>query len=1256
MDVETATAFGPYVPHLAAQWWASGPERRHRVIDGSLAGIDISGFTALSERLAVRGKLGAEELILAISRCYEGLIDVAALRGGDVLKFRGDALLVFFDGDDHEARAAAATLEMQQLIATAGRSTSSVGPVELRMAAGIRSGPCHFFLVGSGHRELIVTGPAASDTLRLEDLAEAGEVLVSARTAQALPAGSVAAERNGAFLLRHDLALDPAAVDDRQGDFVAGPELVPEPLRAVLAEEAVEAEHRQAAVAFVKFTGTDALVADLEHAKRLLAELGDVVGDTVAELGVTWLESDIDLDGGKIYLVSGAPVSAGRDEERLLRAVRTIVDAGVGPPISAGVNRGPVFAGAIGSPLRRTYAVMGDTVNTAARLAARGKPGQVLASADVLKRSRARFEAKPQPFLVKGKERPINAFWLGALLETHVDEAAPLTLVGRDDELAMLREAIEDARRRTSRLVELIGEPGIGKSRLVEELRTTAMGFQQLSARCEEYESSTPFFVFRSLLRPLAGITQEMSGHEAGDLLVPWVQDVMPDLAPWLPLLAIPFDAEVPSTEESDEVDPSLRQHRLHEVLERFLERMLMMPTLLVFEDAHWMDDASEFFLKHLTRREAPRPWLVCVTRRPGREGLVRDGNGMSIRLKPLDDHAAATLALAAAGDAPLPHDVLAELTARAGGNPLFVRELVAAGADSVLNELPETIEKVITARIDTLDPVDRLLLRCASVIGSSCDLELLTDVVAREIGEAAELERWRRLDEFIAWEDTTRLRFRHDLFRDVSYGGLSFARRRQLHRLVGEALEERAGEAGEEVAELLSRHFLEAGEHDKAWGYGVVAGDRARAKYANVDAAEFYERALTASAFLTPDPLEVARIHEELGDVCELAARYERAQLAYADARLLVEDDFVGSTRLRRKEGMLLERLGRYDDALTWFSGALAQIEGAELGREGEAQRAELEVEYATILYRRGRFQESFRWSEQAVDHSRGSGDRSALAHAYRLLDLADRALGGHDTSYLELALPIYEEIGDLVGKAIVLNNLGVRAHFAGRWDEAVAYYDASGQAQRTAGDVVRGASGLNNEAEILLDQGHLDRAREMFDEALRVYRASAYTFGAGVVMTNLARLAARESGFEEAHRLFDEAFTELESIGADSFILDANARRAECLVFEGRYAEALELATRALERARELDEHATRAPLLERLIGYALAQARRPDEARPHFDESLRAAERASAEYELALTMRALADTGASEYRGLAEVVFDRLGVISTPYVPLP
>ena len=1239
--------FAPYLPLLVREWDAVAPGAHLRALEGSLVSVDITGFTALSERLAFKGKLGAEELILTISRCYEGLIAISLARGGDVLKFRGDALLLFFGGDEHETRACRAAIEMHELIADIGRATSSVGPVDLGMHVGVNSGRCHFFLVGATHRELVVAGPAASETLRLEDLAHEGEALVSLRTAEALPPGSVGGERDGARLLRLDADL-PDAVSPiaHHHEAVDLPSLVPLPLRPTLASGSVEAEHRNATAAFVKFSGTDALVADEREATEQIAALGTVVGQAADEFGITWLESDIDYDGGKVYLVAGAPSSAGGDEERMLRAVRAIVDAGVGPPVAVGVNRGPVFAGEIGSDARRTYAVMGDTVNTAARLVSRAQPGRILASSDVLKRSRKRFDVEPEPFLVKGKERAINAYWVGAPREDAEEGYESLPLVGRDAEVELLRAAIDDARRRVPRVVELVGDPGIGKSRLVEELRRQAVGFQQLEAHSEEHESATPFFAFRSLLRPLAGITPEMHATEAGELLDPWVRAVMPDLAPWLPLLAIPFDATVPPTDETDEIDQDFRRRRLHEVLDQFLTRMLLMPTLFVFEDVHWMDDASRFFLRHLASQPTPRPWLVCATRRREAEALT----DAPVELAPLQARASAELAVAAAGDLPLSPDALERLAARSGGNPLFVRELVLAGGD--VDELPETVETVITSRIDRLDPVDRALLRCAAVVGSSFDLDLLSEVLASDVAEAADLSHWEHLDEFVVWEGGGQLRFRHDLFRSVGYEGLSYRRRRNLHARVGEALERRAGDAGDELAEVLSLHFLEAGEFDKAWAYAVVAGDRARDKFANVDAAELYERALAAAGKATADPEEVSRVFEALGDVCELAARWEKAAAAYESAARLVPDDTLVSTRLMRKQGLLRDRRGNYEEALGWYAGALWALARDDLGRAGISCRAEVELAAAGARHRQGRFRDVVRLSRRAARHAEQSGNRRALAHAYWLLDIAHTRLGRPDPSFRERALPIYEELDDLHGKAKLLNNAANEAHLSGRWDEALTAYGESRDLGRRAGDVIHVAMVDNNQGDVLTDQGRYAEAEELFTEALRVWRAAGYPVGVAVATCNLARTAARLRRFEEAHRLLDDAAAQLDEIGSD-LALDARVRKAECLVLEGRHAEARELATELRERApRESIERVQ----LERTLGYALHQARRPDEARGHLEESLCLARELELEYEIALSMRALADTGAPEYDGLADEIFERLGVIATPQVPLP
>ncbi len=570
MDAQRDGPLEPYLPRLVRDWAARTPAEPWREVDGSLVSVDLSGFTALAERLQAKGRAGAEELVLAISGVFEGLIGIANRRGGDVLKFRGDALLILFSADAHAERACRAASEMQWFIEQTGETMSSVGEVKLRMSTGIYTGTCHFFLVETSHRELMVAGPAATATIRLEDEAEAGEVLVSPATAAAVGPEWLAGERGGAALLVLDREPDAAAppVAEESDEQAAFPDLepfVPVALRSHLRLEAGEAEHRQVTAAFLKFTGVEALLVQggPQALSESLSSLGALVGDATSELGVTWLESDIDVDGGKIYLAAGAPSSTGADEERMLRALRAALDSDSSLTLRAGVHRGPVFAGDIGASDRRSYAVMGDTVNLAARLAARAEPGQILATAEVLERSQTRFETQPQPFLVKGKERAVTAYSVGEVTGVAEEERAQeLAIVGRESELAELAAAVAAARLRQGQVAELVGEPGIGKSRLVDELKTMAVGFTQLVARCDQYGMSVPYLPFRALLRPLAGITEAESAAEAGERLKPWVEAVMPDFAPWLPLLAIPFDAEVPMTPETEEIEPAFRRER----------------------------------------------------------------------------------------------------------------------------------------------------------------------------------------------------------------------------------------------------------------------------------------------------------------------------------------------------------------------------------------------------------------------------------------------------------------------------------------------------------------------------------------------------------------------------------------------------------------------------------------------------------------------------------------------------------------------
>ncbi len=1247
----------PYLPRLVVEWpggGAPGPLE----FEGTLVSLDLSGFTRLSERLQAKGRAGAEELVLAVSGVFEGLIGIAERRGGDVLKFRGDALLLLFREDGHELRACRAASDMQWLIGQTGETMSSVGPVTLRMSTGIYSGPCHFFLVESTHRELIVAGPASTATIELESEAEAGEILVSERTAAALEPGWVGEARGHGRILRSLDELDshlgatapPAPVEADLHLFV------PEPLRSHLVLEAGEAEHRHVTAAFLKFVGVDEAIAtegaDAVHAR--LTDLAGLVGAEARSLGLTWLESDIDAGGGKLYLVGGAPSSTGADEERMLRALRAIVGGYEGFAVRAGVNRGPAFCGDIGAESRRTYAVMGDTVNLAARLTARAEPGSLLATADVLERARTSYEATGHPFFFKGKERPITAYRVGEALGEKADEPqVELPFVGRDDELATLALAVAAARTRTQQVVELVGDPGIGKSRLVEELRRQALGFTQLVGRCDQYSSASPYSVFRDVLRSLVGLTPDQDAREAGVHLEQWIAAVLPELAPLAPLVAVAFDAEIPPTPETERLEPQFRRERLHESVSTLLTRVLMMPTLLVLEDAHWIDDASRELALALTRADEPRPLLLCITRRP--QGGTFAGEGVAgharLELAPIAAGAARSLVLAAAGDVAVADDVLAALVDRAGGNPLFVRELVSSlGGAGDVDSLPDTVETLILTRMDTLAPEDRFLLRNASVLGVRFELELLARIVAAELPDADDPARWDALSEFVSWEGGGSVRFLHDLFRAVAYEGLSFARRREIHGRVAAALEERAGDTPAEVADLLSLHYHHAGEHGKAWTYSVLAGRRAQERFANVDAVELYERALEVSAEAGAGAEEIAVVAESLGDVAELSARYEQAEAAYARARSAVPEDRISQSHLFRKEGVVQERRGLYPDALALYERALDVLDGAENAVEVIRSRADVELASAGVKYRQGQFAEATAWAARAAASAEAGHDRARLAHAYYLSHIAAVSDGRRDPEHRDAALAILDEVGDLARLTNLQNNIGIEAYLEGRWDEAIEWYRRSGDSAARVGDVVNVARSYNNGAEILSDRGLLAEARSRLEEALRIWRAADYPIGVAVATANLGRALARSGAFEEAHRLIEDALVRFVALGAEGFIRETRARLAECLVLEGRGAEALEVLGPLLE------EDSPELAVAERLAGYAILQSRAGlGAARPHFERSLSVARASNLAYEEALTLRALAETSGTE-EGDGAPILAGLGVVSIPSVPVP
>jgi class 3 adenylate cyclase/tetratricopeptide (TPR) repeat protein len=1256
-----------YLPPLLATW-DEGPGGRHRVVNGTVAFVDISGFTKLSEKLATHGKIGAEALTETIDRCFVELLGLASENGGQLIKFGGDALLLLFTGDDQAVRACRAVVEMRRALRDVGRQRVLDHRVVLRMSVGVHSGDFDFFLVGQSHRELMVTGPAATMTVMMEATAEAGEILVSEATAGLLPPESLGERKGEGTLLRRapGAAADGSPVA-RWPESVGSIDLgryLPVAVRRALSAGIRLSEHRRAVVAFVHYDGTDSLLESrgAPEAALVLEDFVAAVQAAADRHDVAFLSSDIDRDGGKIILTSGVPVAAEDAEDRMLRTVREIVDATHGPlAVRVGVHRAPLFVGEIGPPERRSFTVMGDGVNLAARVMAKAREGQILCTEEVLERTGLSVEADAlAPFMVKGKAKAVTAFSLGAIGEASEPmafTAAPF--VGRDDELELLGRALEQARGGRKAVVEVVGEPGMGKTRLVGEMGATAVGFRRIEMVSEPYDVTTPFRAARLLLRHVLGVDSSGDPEVAVTELTAAVRRIAPGLLPRLPLLGLVLGLPIPETPETSELEDRFRRPLMASTLAELLAGQLTGPTLFVFEDAHFMDDMSAELLAPLVTGDGAEPWVVVVSRRDTEGGLeVSEESGLRIRLGALPDDDATDLVDRMAAEAPLPRHTVAALTERSGGNPLFLIGIVSAAlAGTDVDELPDSVEAVVAARIDQLPIQDRYLLRRASVLGRSFPVYLLDAV----IDEPLDGDLPQRLARFLVWEDGM-IRFTHALLRETSYDGLPYRLRRELHARAGDAILGASGTDPEKHAGLVSLHFLHAQRYPEAHRFALVAAQRATEVFADVESVGFYERALEAARHLDHlGSTDHAALYESLADARYRVGLYGPAEVAYRRARRLRGGDPVAEARVLLKLGRLQGWLDCYSRALRWIARALRTLDGVA-GEDAARQRAHVLAWYGRFCQEEGRHRRAMQWCERAVAEATEVDEKEALANALKVLDWARMDLGLlHDPSDWHRALALFEDIGDSPSVASMLNMLGGFAYWRGQWTEALDLYRQAQETVHRTGNAVMDAFCRNNIAEIALDQGRLDESERLFHEALNIWRAAEYRSVVASTTCNLARLAAARGAYDEALREFAAAESLADHVGGQAEMREIRARMAECLLLAGDHDAALEMAEGCLEQLRTSDGVPPQKPLLERIRGVVLFTRGAVDDARFALEGSLEAARVRDAGYEEALTLRVLADVGrgggdADDVRRRSDEILARLGVEWVPpVVPL-
>ena len=545
---------------------------------------------------------------------------------------------------------------------------------------------------------------------------------------------------------------------------------------------------------------------------------------------------------------------------------------GVQVRFRVGLNTGPVVVGTVTDDLQMDFTAIGDTVNLAARMQQVAEPGSVFISESTHRIVGDHFDCEPLGELaVKGKAQPVAA-WLVVRerpVRTRLEVAAERGLtrfVGRVQELAALEEFLKMARQGAGQVLLVSGEAGIGKSRLLFELRRRLHGqdVTWIEGHCISYLTNSPYLPVVDLLKNAFGIRDEDSDAEvvAGvDEAVSRWQEPARGAAPYLKyvLSVDPGDDAVAA------MDPRERRVGVFEALRTFLVQLsARRPVLAVVEDLHWADEISQQALASLTEIVPSTPVLLVLTSRPGNGYLFAERAGLThVVLRQLGNDESTALTEDLLPGASLPPELQRLITAKAEGNPFYLEEVTKTLLETdVLARtngsyrlqrpiedihIPETIQEVILSRIDRLEAEAKRAIQLASVIGREFRIQLLdriSDLQARLSQLVVELTALEFIYQKALFPELAYI-FKHALTHEVSYSTLLTDRRRVLHRLVGAAIEELYSDRLAEHYEILAHHYDQGHDWYKALDYLTKAGDKAANAYANQDALRFYARAL---------------------------------------------------------------------------------------------------------------------------------------------------------------------------------------------------------------------------------------------------------------------------------------------------------------------------------------------------------------------------------------------------------------------------
>lgn len=807
----------------------------------------------------------------------------------------------------------------------------------------------------------------------------------------------------------------------------------------------LEGERKQVTVLFADVSGFTALSEKLdpEDVRALMNKCFEIIIEEVHRYEGTINQ----FAGDGVMALFGAPVALEDHPYRAVNAALAIQkglktygealkkESGIDLRMRIGLNTGLVVVGSIGNDLRMDYTAIGDTVNLASRLQNLADPGKILISENTQKPVSGYFLTRPLGEVqVKGKSEPIKAYEVirasGARTRIDVEVERGLTpFTGRERELSTLKDRLRETKEGRGHIVFIVGELGVGKSRLPLEFRKALSGenVSWLEGRCISFGKSISYLPLIEILKRGFRIDESDNEEEIIRKVEEGTLLLGNDLEPIIPYLKYLLSVD-PGETSILSMDAQQRRAQTFEALRKIiLQGSQIQPLVLVIEDLHWIDKTSEEFLIFLADSLATAPVLLLLTYRPDySHSLGERTYHTRIVLHNLTREESVRMAESLLENSGLPDELRDLITRKGKGNPFFIEEVIKSLLEIealkktenkyVLTKkisevyIPDTIQDIIMARIDRLDENHKKTIQTASVIGREFAFRLLKKV--SDLKEKLEdfLRDLKHLEIIYekGFHPELAYMFKHVLTQEVAYNSLLLQRRKELHRLIGMAIEELYADKLEGQFEVLAHHYYLSENWEKAFEYLLRSGDKAKAAYATREALEYYDKALKVAQRLPSESDAVKNtmilIYGGRGQVFGLSAEYDRAIVDFQ--QMLEWSKQAGN---RHQEGEALYNLGWAH----WWKLTIEDIERA------------------------------MNYSEQALSIAKELDDKKLLVKSLSTIALVYQARGTLDEGdrVLQESIEISRAIGYNHAMPSNLFNLGIQAHWRGDAKTAIMH-----------------------------------------------------------------------------------------------------------------------------------------------------------------------------------------------------------------------